>query len=174
MNYQRPNSNDATETRNRSRDIAPYSGICTRCMDDCTGNCEVFKASMRGRELIYPVPFGSITAGGDKVYPIDYSHLNIMGYALGAEAIDEANPDKAIFPQVDTSTVYGHTHPVRMRMPIFTGALGSTDIARKHWNSFAVGAAISGISLVIGENVCGIDPGLELNDKGRVIRSPEM
>jgi glutamate synthase domain-containing protein 2 len=174
MNYQRPNANDATETRNRSRDVAPCSGICTRCMDDCAGNCEVFRASMRGRELIYPVPFGSITAGADKVYPVDYSHLNIMGYALGAEAIDEANPDKAIFPQVDTSTVYGHTHPVRMRMPIFTGALGSTDIARKHWNSFAVGAAVAGISLVVGENVCGIDPGLERGPDGRVTRSPEM
>ena len=124
--------------------------------------------------MIYPGPFGHLTAGNDKQYPIDYSHLNIMGYALGAKAIDEANPDKAIFPGVDTATVYGHTHPVRMKMPIFTGALGSTDIARKHWDSFAVGAAISGISLVIGENVCGIDPKLELTSDGKVKKSPEM
>jgi glutamate synthase domain-containing protein 2 len=129
---------------------------------------------MRGREVIYPGPFGDITAGCDKAYPVDYSHLNIMGYALGAEAIDEANPDKAIFPEVDTSTVYGHNHPVRMRMPLFTGALGSTDIARKHWDGLAVGAAISGLSLVVGENVCGIDPGLELDKHGKVKRSPEM
>jgi glutamate synthase domain-containing protein 2 len=174
MNLQQPGSNDAIMTRNRSRDVSPFSGLCTRCVDDCTGNCDVFKASLRGREVIYPGPFGSITAGGDKRYPLDYSHLNIMGYALGAKAIDEANPDKAIFPEVDTSAVYGHNHPVRMRMPIFTGALGSTDIARKHWDSFAVGAAISGITLVVGENVCGIDPGLILNDKGRVTHSPEM
>jgi glutamate synthase domain-containing protein 2 len=143
-------------------------------MEDCKGNCEVFKASFRGRELIYPEPFGDITAGADKTYPIDYSHLNAMGYALGAQAIDQANPDKAIFPQVDTTTVYGHLHPIRMRMPIFTGALGSTDIARKHWNAFAVGAAISGISLVVGENVCGIDPGLERDSDGQVTHSPEM
>ena len=97
-----------------------------------------------------------------------------MGYTRGAKAIDEANPDKAIFPEVDTTAVYGHNHPVRLRMPIFTGALGSTDIARKHWNSFAVGAAISGITLVVGENVCGIDPDLELNKDGKVVRSPEM
>ncbi|MEK6645825.1 MAG: FMN-binding glutamate synthase family protein [Candidatus Firestonebacteria bacterium] len=174
MNLQRPNANDMNETRNRSRDISPSSGICTRCLDDCTGNCETFKASFRGREVIYPGPFGHLTAGNDKQYPIDYSHLNIMGYALGAKAIDEANPDKAIFPGVDTATVYGHTHPVRMKMPIFTGALGSTDIARKHWDSFAVGAAISGISLVIGENVCGIDPKLELTSDGKVKKSPEM
>ncbi len=174
MNLQRPNSNDATDTRNRSRNIAPNSGICTRCMEDCVGNCEVFKASIRGREVIYPGPFGEITAGCDKEYPVDYSHLNIMGYALGAKAIDEANPDKAIFPVVETTTVYGHNHPVRMKFPIFTGALGSTDIARKHWNSFAVGAAISGISLIVGENVCGIDPELELTKEGKVKHSPEM
>ncbi len=138
------------------------------------GNCEIFKASLRGREVIYPEPFGELTAGGDKNYPLDYSHLNILGYALGAEAIDEANPDKAIFPDVDTSTVYGHTHPVRMKMPIFTGALGSTDIARIHWDGLAAGAAICGISLVIGENVCGIDPGLQRNGNGRVTESPEM
>ncbi|MCK4248936.1 MAG: FMN-binding glutamate synthase family protein, partial [Candidatus Omnitrophica bacterium] len=174
MNLQRPNASEINETRNRSRDVAPGSGICTRCLEDCNGNCELFKASFRGREVIYPGPFGALTAGNDKEYPVDYSHLNIMGYALGAEAIDEANPDKAIFPEVDTSTVYGHSHPVRMKMPVFTGALGSTDIARKHWDSFAVGAAVSGISLVIGENVCGIDPGLELDKNGRVKRSPEM
>ena len=47
---------------------------------------------------------------------------------------------------MDTTAVYGHMNPVRMRMPVFTGALGSTDIARKYWDSFAIGAAISGIS----------------------------
>jgi glutamate synthase domain-containing protein 2 len=52
--------------------------------------------------------------------------------------------------------------------------LGSTDIARRHWDSCAVGAAISGVSLVVGENVCGIDPGLELTSNGKVKRSPEM
>jgi glutamate synthase domain-containing protein 2 len=174
MNLQTPSGNDISQTRNRSRNVAPYSGLCTRCLDSCVGNCEVFKSSLRGREVIYPEPFGELTAGGDKNYPLDYSHLNILGYALGAQAIDEANPDKAIFPDVDTSTVYGHTHPVRMRMPIFTGALGSTDIARIHWDGLAAGAAICGISLVVGENVCGIDPGLQRNGNGKVIESPKM
>ena len=174
MSPQRSGGSDATETRNRSRDIVATSGLCSRCVDTCTGNCDVFQASLRGREVIYPGPFGDITSGSDKEYPVDYSHLNIMGYARGAEAIDEANPDKAIFPDVDTTAVYGHMYPVRTRMPVFTGALGSTEIARKHWDSLAVGAAISGISLVVGENVCGIDPGLELDGDGKVTNSPEM
>jgi hypothetical protein len=52
MNLQRPNANDATRTTNRSKSVVPMSGLCTRCLDGCTGNCEVFKASFRGRELI--------------------------------------------------------------------------------------------------------------------------
>ncbi|MBT8227645.1 MAG: hypothetical protein KJO75_19410 [Dactylosporangium sp.] len=42
-------------------------------------------------------------------------------------------------------------------MPIMTGALGSTAIAAKYWDSFAVGAALVGIPIVVGENVVGID-----------------
>jgi glutamate synthase domain-containing protein 2 len=61
-----------------------------------------------------------------------------------------------------------------MKAPIFTGALGSTEIARVNWEHFAVGAAISGVTIVCGENVCGIDTGLELDSKGKVKKSPEM
>lgn len=177
MNLQRPNSNDATRTANRSRNVAPSSGICSRCIDGCTGNCEVFKATFRSRELIYPGPFGDITAGGDKDYPIDYSHLNIQGYALGAKGLPEgvaADSDSAIFPAVNTETEYGWDKKVKMRLPIFTGALGSTEIARKNWEHFAIGAALSGVTLVCGENVCGIDPKLELDKNGKITSAPDM
>ena len=173
MNLQRPNANEALKTNNRSRNVAPQSGICSRCVDGCKGNCDLFRSTFRGRELLYPEPFGEITAGADKDYPVDYSHLNIMGYAIGASGI-ESDPDHATFPVVDTSTAYGSVDTVKMKTPIFTGALGSTDIARKNWEHFAVGAAISGISLVCGENVCGVDPELELNSAGKVKESPEM
>ncbi len=177
MNLQRPNASDATGTSNRSKDVVPGSGLCTRCTDTCKGNCEVFKSSFRGREVIYPGPFGDVTAGGDKDYPIDYSHLNIQGYALGAKGLPEGvegTPDNTLFPMVDTETEFGYENKVKMKVPIFTGALGSTEIARKNWEHFAVGAAIAGISLVCGENVCGIDPQLELDAKGKVLRSPDM
>ncbi len=173
MNLQQANSNEALQTKNRSRDVAPQSGICSRCLDGCKGNCDLFQATFRGRELLYPQPFGSITAGADKNYPVDYSHLNIMGYALGAKGV-AADPDQATFPAVGTETEFGTTNKVKMKVPIFTGALGSTDIARINWDHFAIGAAISGISLVCGENVCGIDPQLEFGPHGKVRKSPEM
>jgi glutamate synthase domain-containing protein 2 len=177
MNLQQPNANDVTQTTNRSRNVVPGSGLCTRCIDGCKGNCEVFKASFRSREVIYPGPFGDITAGADKNYPVDYSHINIQGYALGGKGLSEgvmANPDTAIFPNVDTETEYGWNKKVKMRMPAFTGALGSTEIARKNWEHFAIGAAISGITIVCGENVCGVDPSLELDSKGKIKKSPDM
>lgn len=177
MNLRRPNASAATGTFNRSRTVVPMSGICTDCLDGCKGGCEVWLASLRGREVIYPGPYGEITAGADKNYPVDYSHLNIQGYAVGAKGLPEeveVGPDTAIFPIVNTETEYGWEKKNKMYLPIFTGALGSTDIARKNWEHFAIGAAISGITLVCGENVCGIDPQLELDSNGKIKSSPEM
>lgn len=173
MHFSTSNADEALQTKNRSRDVAPQSGICSRCLDGCKGNCDLFKATFRGRELLYPEPFGSMTAGADKDYPVDYSHINIMGYAMGAKGV-APDPDQATFPEVNTETSFGGSDRVWMKVPVFTGALGSTDIAQKNWKHFAVGAAISGISLVCGENVCGIDPELEFNAKGLVKKSPEM
>ncbi|MGD8916835.1 MAG: FMN-binding glutamate synthase family protein [Syntrophobacterales bacterium] len=177
MNLQRPNANDATRTFNRSKSVVPMSGLCSRCTDGCLGNCEVFKSTFRGREVIYPGPFGKVTAGADKDYPVDYSHLNIQGYAMGATGLPEgivADPDTATFPSVSTETEYGWDTKVKMKVPVFTGALGSTEIARANWEHFAVGAAISGVTLICGENVCGIDPALELNKDGKIASAPDM
>ena len=177
MNLRRPNADESTGTFNRSKSVVPMSGICSRCLDGCRGGCEIWLSSFRGREVLYPGPFGEITAGADKNYPVDFSHLNIQGYARGAKGLPpgvKAEPDTALFPNVDTETDYGWTKKVKMRIPIFTGALGSTEIARKNWEHFAIGAAISGITLVCGENVCGIDPELVLNSNGKIMKSPEM
>ena len=177
MNLRQPNANEATGTVNRSRDVSPVSGICTRCIDGCKGNCDLWLTSFRGREVLYPGPFGEITAGADKNYPVDYSHLNIQGYATGAKGLPagtEIGSDTALFSSVNTETSYGWDKKVTMRLPIFTGALGSTEIARANWEQIAIGAAISGITCVCGENVCGADPHLELDERGKVRKSPEM
>jgi hypothetical protein len=89
---------------------------------------------------------------------------------MGANGLPQGvtgDPDTAIFPAVNTETAYGWDKKVKMTVPMFTGALGSTEIARKNWEHFAVGAAISGVTLVCGENVCGIDPQLERGRDGR-------
>jgi glutamate synthase domain-containing protein 2 len=146
-------------------------------MDGCKGGCETWLASFRGREVLYPRPFGEITAGADKSYPVDYSHLNIQGYASGAKGLPDGaagNSDNTVFSGVNVETQYGWERKVRMALPIFTGALGSTEIARRNWEHFAIGAAISGVTLVCGENVCGIDPQLVLDKNGKITSCPEM
>ena len=171
-NNGQPNASSATGTRNRVQDAAPYSGLCSVCLDGCHGPCEVGKSSYRGREVIYPKPFGKITGGATKKYPVDYSHLNIQGTCVGAVGV-EPSPDKAIFPAVSTETALGNKNKVKLDLPIFTGALGSTDVAKDNWEGLAIGAAISGIMVVIGENVVGMDPKAEFKN-GTVVRSPEL
>jgi len=172
MNPGKANASSATGTRTRVEDSAPQSGICSVCLDGCPGPCEVGKSSYRGREVIYPMPFGKVTAGATKQYPVDYSHLNIQGTCVGAVGI-AADSDKAIFPAVSTETELGCRHKIKLSLPIFTGALGSTDIAKDNWEGLAIGAAISGIMVVIGENVVGMDPKAEIHN-GMVTHSPEL
>lgn len=166
------NASSATGTRNRVPDAAPQSGICSVCLDGCTGSCEVGKSSFRGREVIYPLPFGKVTAGATKQYPVDYSHLNIQGTCVGAVGV-AADPDEAVFPAVNTQAELGRKHKVKLALPVFTGALGSTDIAKDNWEGLAIGGAISGIIVVIGENVVGMDPAAEIRN-GAVVSSPEL
>jgi len=172
MSYSKPNASAATKTRNRIAP-SPSSGLCVTCLDGCLGLCEVGKSALRGRETIYPQPFGKITAGAEKDYPIDFSHFNIQGSCVGAMGV-EANSDKAIFPAVDISTEVGRNDKkIKMKVPFLTGALGSTEIARVNWEGTAIAAAICGTILVCGENVCGMDPHAEIRN-GKVIRSPEL
>ncbi|MFB3886552.1 MAG: FMN-binding glutamate synthase family protein [Thermodesulfobacteriota bacterium] len=171
MTFTKPNRSPATFTRNRI-EPAPGSGICVTCLDGCPGPCEVGRSALRGREILYPQPFSKVTAGSEKDYPVDFSHFNIQGTCVGAVGIP-ADSDRATFPAVDVSTEVGAQEKIRLKVPYFTGALGSTDIARIHWESMAIAAAMAGTLVVVGENVCGMDPKSELKN-GRVVRSPEM
>ncbi len=171
MSFSKPNASAATLTRNRVSP-SPFSGLCVTCLDGCPGPCEVGKSALRGREVIYPQPFGKIIAGSEKDYPVDFSHFNISGTCVGAVGI-EADSDKALFTNVDISTEVGAKEKIKLKVPFFTGALGSTDIARVNWEPTAVGAAICGTILVVGENVCGMDHSAEIKN-GRVVKSPEM
>lgn len=172
MSFSKPNASAATQTRHRVSP-SPSSGLCVTCLDGCLGLCEVGKSALRGREVIYPQPYGKIIAGAEKDYPIDFSHFNIQGSCVGAKGV-EADPDKAIFTAVDVSTKVGREdREIKMRVPFFTGALGSTDIARVNWEGTAIAAAICGTILVCGENVCGMDPNAEIKS-GKIIKSPEL
>ncbi|OGW83665.1 MAG: glutamate synthase [Omnitrophica bacterium RIFCSPLOWO2_01_FULL_45_10] len=171
MSFSKPNASQATLTKNRISP-SPISGICVTCLDGCPGPCEVGRSALRGREVLYPQPFGKVISGSEKDYPVDLSHFNISGTCVGAVGI-EADSDKATFPNVNISTAVGSKEKIKLKVPFFTGALGSTEIARINWEPTAIGAAICGTILVIGENVCGMDHNAEIK-KGKIVKSPEM
>ena len=131
LSFNKPNRSAATLTTT-SVDPAPISGICVTCVDGCEGPCEIERSLLKGREVIYPILFGKITAGSEKDYPVHFSHFNSQGTAVGTVGV-EADPDKATFPVVDTTTPLGADGSIKLYSPVFTGAVGSTDIARINW-----------------------------------------
>jgi len=165
------NAMSTTGTRTRVRDVNPQSGMCPLCIRECPFLCEIGLSTFRGREVLYPDPeyFGDSTASGLKDYGLDWSHIQILSRLRGAEGM-EPDPDEMLFPKASVETEIGG---VKLKMPIAMGAYGSTEIARKYWDGLAVGAALAGVILIVGENVCGVDPESTFSN-GKIVRSPEM
>jgi len=169
-------NNDALGTVNRG--TPAESGLCTLCLASCTGKCETWMASLVGRKMLYPRNFGESTSGAWHYTSegIGYHGLRVQGYAYGAHGLNKGmtnNPDDCLFTNVNLETEFGNEVKTKSRVPIMTGALGSTFIAAKYWNSFAVGAALCGMPIVIGENVVGVDKQSEIKN-GRIIKAPEL
>ena len=171
-----PKTNDVLGTVNRGNPAE--SGLCTLCRADCQGKCETFMASLKGRKMLYPRDFGFVTAGSANTTHIgvSYNSLRIQGYNYGAYEVPKGlsnSPDDCIFPNVNIETEFGTEVKTKARIPIMTGALGSTFIAAKYWESFAVGAALVGIPIVVGENVVGIDK-QAIIENGKTKKAPEL
>jgi glutamate synthase domain-containing protein 2 len=169
-------NNDVLGTTNRGNPAE--SSLCTLCRADCQGKCETWLSSLVGRKLLYPRDFGSVTAGANNIthVGVSYNSLRIQGYAYGAHGLESNltnDPDDCIFPNVDLTTEFGNEIKTKSRLPLMTGALGSTFIAEKYWDAFAVGGALAGIPVVIGENVVGVDKKSEINN-GKIAKAPEL
>ncbi len=169
-------SNDALGTVNRGDPCE--SGLCTLCRCDCRGKCETWLSSLRGRKMLYPRDYSFITAGSANVNHLGtgYSSIRIDGYLYGANNLPKgltSSEDDCIFPRVNTEGGFGQKIRTKFRVPVMTGALGSTFIAAKYWESFAVGAALVGIPIVVGENVVGIDKQAVI-ENGRIKKAPEL
>lgn len=173
MSITRINRSAATLSKNRTPDsVSPFSGMCATCVEGCIGMCEIGKSAIRGAECIYPQPFGIMTAASEKDYPIDFAHFNIMGSAVGAHGVP-ADSEHAVFTNVNLETTVGDKNPIKLKLPFVVPGLGSTMVAKRNWDGLAVGTAISGTLLTIGENVCGMDD-QSVIENGRIKKSPDM
>jgi len=175
-----PKSNDVLGSVNRA--TPAESGLCTLCRADCRGKCETFLSSLKGRKLLYPRDFGLVTAGSGNTSHLGvcYNSLRIQGYNYGVTGMPKGltnSPDDCIFPNVNIESEFGGKVKTKVRLPIMTGALGSTFIAAKYWDSFATGAALVGLPIVVGENVVGIDRQAVItsgNGSARIEKAPEL
>ena len=173
MSLSRVNRSAATLTKNRTDgSVSPISGMCVTCVDGCIGMCEIGKSAFRGHEVIYPQPFGVITTASEKDYPVDYSHINIMGGVVGAQGI-EADSDLAVFPNVNLEVRFGHDQGLKFRYPWIIPGIGSTDVAKNNWEGLAIGSALAGTGLTIGENVAGMDPSSVI-EGGHVVDTADL
>ncbi len=165
------NGKSTCGTTTRVKDTSPTSGMCPICIRDCPVLCEISLSAFRGREALYPEPvqFGYSTAGALKDFGLDWSHFNIQAGLFEVLGIEE-NSDIATFPNASTETKVGG---VPLKVPVLCGAFGSTDVARLNWEGLAIGSALSGASVIVGENVCGMDPEAQMTN-GKVTHSKEL
>ncbi len=167
--------NSMIGTRTRVEDSCE-SGLCPICTHDCKVFCEVSKSALRGREVLYPMReyFGNSTAGTPKDFRFSFGDFQIQFKVRGAQGI-EAHEDKVIFPNVDISTKWGN---LNQKLPIVIAGLGSTYVAKRNWDGLAMGAALSGVSITVGENVCGMDSNAKFQQNGgkypKVIETEDM
>ncbi|MDR1067521.1 MAG: FMN-binding glutamate synthase family protein, partial [Clostridiales bacterium] len=173
---QYPKNNDVLNAVNRG--VPAESGLCTLCRADCKGRCETWLSSLKGRKTLYPRDFGLVTAGSSNINHVGvcYNNLRVQGRNYGASGLSGAltnSEDDCVFPNVSLETSFGKAQKTKSRVPLMTGALGSTFVAQKYWRSFAVGAALVGFPIVIGENVVGVDK-QSVIENGKIKKAPEL
>ncbi len=165
MSYSPPLSSGFTFARNRSPYLSPQSGMCSFCTEDCAGTCELAQAAVLGAQTVYPTTTGANQIASEKDYPIDWSHFNINGRVFGAQGA-EATYEAASIRNVALERSYGRLHPVKLALPVILPAL-----IKLNWKDYFGGAAMAGVSCVVGEDAKGRDPELVIRD-GKIVEFP--
>lgn len=165
MSYSPPLSSGYTKTHNRSRHLSPQSGMCSFCTEECAGTCELALAAVLGAQTVYPMTTGANQIASEKDYPIDYSHFNINGRVFGAVGA-EATYEAASIHRVGLERTYGRLHPVKLALPVILPA-----VIKLNWQDYFSGAAMAGVSCVVGEDAKSKDPKLVIQ-QGRITEFP--
>lgn len=167
MSYATPLESAFNETKNRSARLSPQSGMCSLCTADCAGTCEIGLSAVVGARTVYPTNTGNNQVASEKEYPIDYSHFNINGRVFGAVGAP-ADSDAATIFSVKLEQTVGTLHPVKLALPVILPAL-----VKMNWPDYYAGAAMAGVSCVIGEDAHTKDPALELRE-GKIVRFEKL
>ena len=139
--------------------------MCSFCTQECTGTCELAQAAVLGAQTVYPTTTGNNQIASEKDYPIDFSHFNINGRVFGAQGANETQDEATIF-NVNLERTYGFNNPVNMAMPVILPAL-----IKLNWQDYFAGAAMAGVTCVIGEHATNNEPNLKI-DNGKITDFP--
>ena len=167
MTYQPRLSSAFNDTYLRKNHISPQSGMCSFCTEDCDGTCEIALASVLGKQTVYPTNTGNNQVASEKDYPIDFSHFNINGRVFGAIGA-KAKYEEANIYNVKLEREYGKSSPVKLEIPIILPAL-----IKLNWKDYFGGAALAGVTCVIGEEARDKDPGFKI-ENGKASAFPEL
>ncbi|MBP7865588.1 MAG: FMN-binding glutamate synthase family protein [Acidobacteria bacterium] len=166
MSYSPPLGSPVTHTHLRNPGhVADVSGMCAVCTADCVGPCEIGLSALRGAEAILPFAADRNQFASEKRYPLDFSHFSINGRVFGAVGLP-ADPCVACYPNADIASTFGRSRAVRTKAPLILPAM-----AKLAWKEYFAGAALSGVPVVIGEDVVAKDTGLAVAGH-RVVEAP--
>lgn len=166
MSYSPALGSTLTHTKIRTpENVSPFSGMCSVCTANCIGTCEIGLSAVRGSEATYPYRRDINQFASEKDYPLDFSHFSINGRVFGALGCEE-DANEATYPKVKTEVEFGIKNKVKMKMPIILPAM-----AKLNWKDYYIGAALAGVSVVIGEDAIPNDKNLVL-ENGKVVSSP--
>ena len=141
--------------------------MCSFCTEDCNGTCEIAMAAVLGARTVYPITTGNNQIASEKNYPLDYSHFNINGRVFGAQGIDKSLDGLTVF-DVKLKTEYGSKNKIKMDLPIILPAL-----IKLNWRDYFGGAAMAGVSCVVGEDARNNDPNLAI-ENGKITDFPYL
>lgn len=154
------------------------SGLCSFCRTDCQGRCETWLSSLLGRRTLTPQGYGNASIGSEHTHTtgISYTALRIRGRMHGGDGLDpqKARAGDAAYCDATLHTTVGSHARYACDYPFLIGALSRNPVVDKYWDSLAVGAALCGIPLVIGENVGGGDRKTVFNADGSIRSLPDL
>jgi len=156
-----------TGAKNRSKYIAPQSGMCSLCTEECPGTCEITQAAVLGKMTVYPTTTGANQIASEKDYPVDFSHFNINGRSFGAVGT-EADIEHAEIFNVDLASEYGSDNRIKLDLPIVLPAL-----VKMNWVDYFGGAAMAGVTCMVGEDARNKDPELKI-ENGKITSFPML
>ncbi len=163
MSFSYRNASAFSDSRTRSDRLTPCSGMCSLCMENCPGTCEIGLSAVLGKAMVYPTTTGSNQVASEKNLPVGFSDFNINGRCFGALGVSE-DPDIAAIFNVGLERTIGKRNPIKLAVPFTLPAL-----IKLNWRDYFSAAAMIGTVCVIGEGSPSRDPNVE-KVNGRIVR----